>query len=776
MNKKELTEQEIRSRYILPALLDAGWLQAQIREERYITDGRMHISGQQAVRGKRSFMDYLLVYDNVPLAVIEAKDNTYSLGGGMQQALRYAELLDVPFAYSSNGDGFLEHDRLGTAATVERELPLHRFPTPEELWQRYTTAKALTPSQQVVVTQDYYRERGGHSPRYYQEVAINRTITAIAQGQKRVLLVMATGTGKTYTVSQIIHRLRKGGMARRVLFLADRDALINQTKTGDFKLFGEMMTRITGRVIDKSYELYLALYQGVSGSAEWQNVYRQFSPDFFDLIVIDECHRGSAADDSAWREVLDYFTSAAQIGLTATPKETRYVSNIDYFGEPIYTYSLRQGIEDGFLAPYKVIRIDVDKDKEGWIPAPGQTDKYGNLIEAREYNVLDWDRSLVIEQRNQLVAERTADYMHATDPYGKTIVFCVDIAHAERMRQCLVNAIGEEAAANRRFVVRITGDSPEGKQEIENFSSVEERFPVIATTSKLLTTGVDIPTCKLIVLDTIINSMTEFKQIIGRGTRLRPDQGKNYFTIIDFRHATRLFFDPEFDGEPVQSVEYDGSGEIDFGPELESEDGEGQEDEATEQRIQFVVDDVPVRIIAERVEYYEAGGRLVTKSFTEFSAENVRREYRTLDAFLQSWSAAERKKEILVELIRRGVLLEELAAQVGRDYDPFDLICHVAYDRPPLTRRQRAQAVQQQDLFTQNGPIARQVLAALLHKYADNGIEALEEAADGRTMRKALQLDPLNRLGTPMEIVQSFGGPAAYIAAVRQLAQQLYTV
>lgn len=773
MNKKELTEQEIRSRYILPALLEAGWSPDQIGEERRFTDGRMHLDG---TRGKASRVDYLLSYHNIPLAVIEAKDNAHPIGGGMQQALRYAELLDVPFAYSSNGDGFLEHDRLGKSALIERELPLHRFPTPEELWSRYTAAKALTPQQEAVITTSYYRQRGGHSPRYYQQVAINRTVTAIAQGQKRVLLVMATGTGKTYTVSQIIYRLRKGGLARRVLFLADRDALINQTKTGDFKLFGEVMTRITGRIIDKSYELYLALYQGVSGSAEWQNVYRQFSPDFFDLVVIDECHRGSAAADSAWREVLDYFTTAAQIGLTATPKETRYVSNIDYFGEPIYTYSLRQGIEDGFLAPYKVIRIDVDKDKEGWIPAPGQTDKYGNIIEAREYNILDWDRSLVIEQRNQLVAERTADYMRATDPYGKTIVFCVDIAHAERMRQYLVNAIGEEAAANRRFVVRITGDSPEGKQEIENFSAVEERFPVIATTSKLLTTGVDIPTCKLIVLDTIINSMTEFKQIIGRGTRLRPDQGKNYFTIIDFRNATRLFFDPEFDGEPVQSIEYDGSGQIDFTPELESEDTEEQESGAAEERVQYVVDDVPVRIVAERVEYYEPGGRLVTKSFTEFSAENVRREYRTLDAFLQSWSAAERKKEILVELIRRGVLLDELAAQVGRDYDPFDLICHVAYDRPPLTRRQRAQAVQQQDLFTQYGETARQVLAALLHKYADSGIEALEEAADSQTMRKALQLEPLNRLGTPMEIVQSFGGPAAYIAAVRQLEQALYMV
>ena len=775
MSKKDLTEQEIRSQFIRPAIVDAGWKSAEIREEYHYTAGRMHITGQKAVRGSTKFVDYLLIYKNVPLAVVEAKDNNHSIGAGMQQGLGYAADLDVPFVYSSNGDAFLEHDSLTNSGTIENELPLNQFPSPEVLWKRYKSGRAINPEQEKTITQDYFWERGGKTPRYYQEIAINRTIQAIARGQDRILLVMATGTGKTYTVSQIIWRLWKARRAKRILFLADRNILVDQAMTNDFKQFGDIMTKIRGRVIDKSFELYLALYQGVSGPEDWQDAYRQFSADFFDLVIIDECHRGSAAEDSAWREVLDYFDSAVHIGLTATPKETEYVSNIDYFGDPVYVYSLKQGIDDGFLAPYKVIRIDVDKDIEGWIPAPGQTDKYGNIIENRHYNILDWDRNVVIEQRNDLVAQRTTDYMNATDPYGKTIVFCVDIAHAERMRQYLVNAIGPEAAANHRFVMRITGDSPEGKMELDNFIMPEENFPVIATTSKMLTTGVDVQTCKLIVLDTVINSLTEFKQIIGRGTRLRPDLGKTHFTIIDFRNATRLFFDPEFDGEPIQSEEW--PKEPKPVPDPNGGNGDGDDDDGNgHEHIKYMVDDVPVQIIAERVQYYDAKGKLITQSFTEFSRDNVRKEYETLDDFLQTWDAAERKKEIIVELIRRGVLLEELAEQVGRDYDPFDLVCHVAYDRPPLTRRERAQKVQKQDVFTQYGETARQVLAALLDRYADDGIDFIEETADGKTMRKALQLDPLNEYGTPMEIVRAFGGRLAFINAINNLEQQIYMV
>ena len=773
MNKTNLTEAEIRSRFIRPAIVAAGWGAAEIREEYYFTDGRMIIAGEKATRGERNFADYLLRYRHVSLAVVEAKDNRHTIGGGMQQALAYAEALDVPFAYSSNGDGFIEHCRLPGADPIERELSLDDFPSPETLWRRYTAALGLTPDQQNIVTQPYFRERGGKTPRYYQTVAINRVLNAIAAGQQRLLLVMATGTGKTFTAAQIIWRLMGAKRVRRVLFLTDRNFLIDQPRNNDFKMFADVMTKITGRVIDKAFQVYLALYQGVSGSEEWHNVYRQFSPDFFDLVVIDECHRGSAADDSAWREVLTYFDSAIQIGLTATPKETADVSNIDYFGEPVYIYSLRQGIDDGFLAPYKVLRVDVDKDALGWLPEPGRTDKYGHVIEAREYNALDWDRTVVLEQRNQLVAERVAEYLRATDPYGKTIVFCVDIAHAERMRQCLVNAVGPEAAANRRFVMRMTGDSAEGKQELDNFIDPEQRFPVIATTSKLLTTGVDVQTCKVIVLDSVINSMTEFKQIIGRGSRLRPDLGKTHFTIVDFRHATRLFFDPEFDGEPVQAEEWPAER-----PEPPAAPEPGDEEPPGELggRVIYYVDDVEVEIIRERVQYYDPHGVLITQALADYSRDKAREEFRTLDDFLQRWDAAGRKKEIVVELIRRGVLLEALAAQMGQEYDPFDLVCAVAYDRPPLTRRERARRVQKEDVYTQHGETARAVLGTLLDRYADRGIEAIEEAADQPLMIEALRAAPLDRFGTPMEIVRAFGGRDAYAQAVRDLRQQLYHV
>lgn len=540
MNKRELSEQEIRTRFITPALVDAGWRIEQIREEYYFTDGKVELQPNvRPKRGKRNFVDYLLFHNSVAIALIEAKDNKHTIGAGMQQGLRYADTLDVPFVYSSNGDGFLEHDKLNSYGQIERALALDAFPSPDELWERYVTANEFSAEQEAIISQPFLSGRNVHKPRYFQRIAIQRAVTAIAQGQKRILLVMATGTGKTYTAFQIIWRLWKARQVKRVLFLADRNVLVDQTMTGDFKHFGDVMYKVRNRNAEKSYEIYLALYQAVSGTDEAQNIYKQFSPGFFDLIVIDECHRGSAAADSAWREILDYFSDAVHLGLTATPKETKTVSNIDYFGEPLYTYSLKQGIQDGFLAPYKVVRVDVDIDVDGWVPAAGQTDKLGNVIEDREYGLRDWDKTIVVEQRNQLVAERTAEYLALLEPYAKTIVFCVDIAHAERMRQALVNAIGGEAAVERRCVMRITGDNAEGKAQLDNFIATEERYPVIATTSKLMTTGVDAKMCKVIVLDTVINSMTEFKQIVvaARGSTLRQARHISRSSISAMRRA-----------------------------------------------------------------------------------------------------------------------------------------------------------------------------------------------------------------------------------------------
>ncbi|MFW6218221.1 MAG: EcoAI/FtnUII family type I restriction enzme subunit R, partial [Verrucomicrobiota bacterium] len=524
MDKKTLTETDIRTKFITPALdkdKQGRWdIQPQLLEEHYFTKGRVIVRGRTVQRGEAKKADYILFYKpNIPIAVIEAKDNKHSLGDGMQQALDYAETLDLPFAYSSNGDAFLEHDRTPGADPVEREIPLDQFPGPEELWRRYSASKGFTPRQQTIATADYYDDGSGKKPRYYQLNAINRTVEAIARGADRLLLVMATGTGKTYTAFQIIWRLWKSGAKKRILFLVDRNILADQTKTNDFKPFGQAMTKITNRKVDKSYEIYLCLYQAVTGSEEERNIYKQFSPDFFDLVIIDECHRGSAADDAAWRQVLEYFSSATQIGLTATPKETRDVSNIDYFGEPLYTYSLRQGINDGFLAPYKVVRIGLDKDLDGWRPEAGKLDKYGNEIEDREYNESDMDRNLILEKRTELVAAKITEFLTATNRYAKTIVFCENIDHAERMRQALVNANPDLAGENSRYVMRITGDNNEGKAQLDNFIDPESTYPVIATTSQLMSTGVDAQTCHLIVLDKRIASMTEFKQIIGRGTR-----------------------------------------------------------------------------------------------------------------------------------------------------------------------------------------------------------------------------------------------------------------
>lgn len=791
MDKKSLSERDICTKFINPAIQQAGWdIQKQVLEEFGFTAGRVMVRGKLHSRGERKRVDYLLSHQkNLPLAVIEAKDNKHSIGAGMQQALGYAEALDVPFVFSSNGDGFLFHDRSGTGSQIETTLRLDQFPSPEELWQRYCQWKGLKGEACQKVEAPYYDDGSGRLPRYYQTNAINRTVEAVAKGQQRILLVMATGTGKTYTAFQIIWRLWKSKQKKRILFLADRNILVDQTKNNDFKPFGAAMTKISKRQIDKSYEIYLSLYQAVTGNEEERNIYKQFSPDFFDLVVIDECHRGSAAEDSAWREILDYFSSATHVGLTATPKETKEVSSTYYFGDPVYSYSLKQGIEDGFLAPYKVVRIDFNVDVQGWRPYKGQSDKHGQLIEDRIYNLKDMDRNLVLEKRTLQVAQKVTDFLKATDAFQKTIIFCDDIDHAERLRQALVNLNPERIRENRKYVMRITGDEQEGKAELDNFINPEERYPVIATTSKLMTTGVDAQTCKLIVLDQHIRSMTEFKQIIGRGTRINEEHGKYWFTIMDFKKATELFADPAFDGDPVQIFEpgedalpvppddiEDESDETEDGfepteggtDELPPSDGEG---EGRQPRIKYIVADVAVYVIAERVQYYGPDGKLITESLRDYTRACVRKQFASLDDFLRRWSDSEQKKVIIEEMAAQGVLWEALAEEVekkqGKPLDPFDLVCHVAFDQPPLSRKERADQVKKRNYFGKYSGAARQVLEALLDKYADSGVEHIEDI-------KILQLDPFSRIGSPVELVKAFGDKTDYAKAVHELEDELY--
>jgi len=779
MNKKSFTEADIRSKFITPAIVGtggAGWdAMTQVLEEHYFTKGRVIVRGKTTTRGEAKKADYILFYKpNIPLAVVEAKDNNHTVGAGMQQALEYAEILDVPFAYSSNGDAFLEHDRTASSGTVTREIPLNQFPTPEELWTRYRIAKGYTSEQETVATQDYYDGGSQKAPRYYQLIAINRTVDAIARGENRILLVMATGTGKTYTAFQIIWRLWKSKAKKRILFLVDRNILADQTKTNDFKPFGQAMTKITNRTVDKAFEIYLSLYQAVTGTDEEQNIYKLFSPDFFDLVIVDECHRGSADEDAAWRKVLEYFSSATQIGLTATPKETKDVSNIEYFGDPIYTYSLRQGISDGFLAPFKVVRIGLDKDLDGWRPEDGQTDKYGQLIEDREYNDRDYDRNLILERRTSIVAAKVTEFLNATNRFAKTIVFCENIDHAERMRQALVNANPDLAAANAKYVMRITGDNDEGKAQLDNFIDPESTYPVIACTSRLMSTGVDAQTCHLIVLDRRINSMTEFKQIIGRGTRINEDYGKLFFTIMDFKRATALFADPDFDGDPEQIFE-PGPDKSPIPPmELSDDDGVYPPGEhgtdtpsTTEKPSKYYVDSVEVTVATERVQYLDEHGKLITESLKDYTRRTVRKSYASLNSFLTVWNDAERKEALLEELGSQGVFLDELAEQVGRNYDAFDLICHVAFDAPPLTRQERAAKVIKRNVFAKYGDKARAVLDALLRKYADSGITSVESL-------EILKVDPLTTFGTPVEIVKLFGGKPGYLDAIRELETALY--
>lgn len=810
---RSLSERDICTKFVTPAVKKAGWDEmTQIREEVSFTKGRIIVRGKMVSRGKGKRADYILYYKpNIPLALIEAKDNTQPMGAGMQQALEYAETLDIPFVFASNGDGFVFHDRTGTGDAREITLPLDAFPSPGELWQRYAAWKGLTPEGEEIVLEDYY-DGSGKQPRYYQVNAVNAAMEAIATGQNRILLVMATGTGKTYTAFQIIWRLWKGGHKKRILFLADRNVLVDQTMVNDFRPFGPAMAKLSAnaktierddgtnidlpiamdnkRRVDTAYEIYLGLYQAITGPEERQKLFKEFTPGFFDLIVIDECHRGSAAEDSAWREILEHFSDATQIGLTATPKETRYASNIHYFGEPAYSYTLKQGICDGFLAPYKVIKVHVDRDIQGYRPEKGQLDRDGNEVEDRIYNTRDFDRTLVLDDRTKLVARKVTEFLKESgDRYQKSIVFCVDQEHAARMRQALINENADLVAESSRYVMRITGNDPEGQAQLGNFIDPESRYPVLVTTSRLLSTGVDAQTCRLIVLDRDVGSMTEFKQIVGRGTRVHEDSRKFFFTLIDFRGATNHFADPDFDGEPVQiyepgeddpvtppdddsTVGDPGDDQSDQPGEDETiiDDGETPDITITDdggRRGKVYVDGVPVVIVAERLEYLDESGKLVTESLRDFTKKALRKHFSSLDEFLTRWNGAERKQALVDEISAEGLALDVIADELGKDLDPFDLICHVAFDRKPLTRRERAENVQKRDVFAKYGEQARAVLRALLDKYADEGVLNLDDT-------NVLRIPPLNTLGTPVQLIKAFGGKAGFEDAVHALQNEIY--
>ncbi|AMO82855.1 MULTISPECIES: EcoAI/FtnUII family type I restriction enzme subunit R [Enterobacterales] len=801
VNKTNLTETDIITKFILPAIKDAGWdVMTQIRQEVKLRDGKVVVRGKLAARLTVKSADIVLYHKpGLPLAVIEAKANKHEIGKGMQQGLDYARLLDVPFVFASNGDGFIFHDKTNPVQ-LESEIKLEDFPSPEQLWDKYCAWKGFTTEQMPVISQDYYDDNSGKSPRYYQLQAINKTIEAVSAGQKRVLLVMATGTGKTYTAFQIIWRLWKAKNKKRILFLADRNILVDQTKTNDFQPFGSAMTKITGRTIDPAYEIQLALYQAITGPEEHQKAFKQVAADFFDLIVIDECHRGSASEDSAWREILEYFSSATQIGLTATPKETEEVSSTDYFGEPVYTYSLKEGIEDGFLAPYKVVRVDIDVDLQGWRPTKGQVDKHGELIEDRIYNQKDFDRTMVIDERTLLVAQTITDYLKRTNPMDKTIVFCNDIDHADRMRRALVNLNPEQVKKNEKYVMKITGDDEIGKGQLDNFINPKKPYPVIATTSELMSTGVDAQTCKLVVLDQNIQSMTKFKQIIGRGTRINEKHGKLWFTILDFKKATELFADERFDGVPEKVIrttaEEITDPDSDFDERLEDDtpeselpevftgmeetpatydptsgDGTGAFEEDDENKIRkFHVNGVAVKVLAKRVQYYDADGKLVTESFQDYTRKTLLKDkdYASLDDFTRKWQSADRKQVIIAELQELGVLWDVLAEEVGKDLDPFDLLCHVVYGQPPLTRQERANNVRKRNYFTKYSAPAQNVLNTLLDKYADEGVQEIEDI-------QVLKLKPFDTLGRPLEIIKSsFGNKQAYEEAVNELENEIY--
>jgi len=791
MNKKALSERDICTKFITPNIVAAGWdVDTQLREEVSFTDGRIYVRGKIHARGAQKRADYILYYKpNIPIAVLEAKDNNHTVGAGIQQALGYAKPLDVPFVFSSNGDGFLFHDKTVKSGDIEKEIPLDAFPSPEVLWQKYKAYKGISDDLDPIVAQNYFSDGTTRSPRYYQQIAINRTVEAIArhEGNNRHLLVMATGTGKTYTAFQIIYRLWKSGLKKRILFLADRTSLIDQTVRGDFRHFKEAMTVIKHKQIDTAYNIYLALYQGLSDNND-TDAYKQFSPEFFDLVIVDECHRGSAREDSKWREILEYFKSATHVGMTATPKETKEISSTEYFGDPLYTYSLKQGIDDGFLAPYKVIKVTLDIDAEGWRPPAGFKDKDGELVEDRIYNRTDFDKHIIVEERRQTVARKITEFLKGSDRFSKTIVFCVDIEHAEAMRRELANANADLVSANSKYVMQITGDNKEGKDHLDAFISPSELYPVIATTSKLMTTGVDAQTCKLIVLDSNIGSMTEFKQIIGRGTRINEDFGKHYFTIMDFRNVTALFADKDFDGDPVRVKEAtededisDTDNETDDTPVTDAITGDEIDFPAPEKpdvtidgdptpperRRKVTVNGVEVTVIKERVQYMGDDGKIITESLRDYTRKNVRTAYTSLEAFLRSWKQADKKRAIVEELEQHGVIFAALNEEIGSSFDPFDLICHVAFDQKPLTRKERAEQVKKRDYFTKYGDLARKVVSALLDKYSDDGLLDLENP-------EIIRLDPLSKLGSPVEIIRAFGGKPAYDEAIYALTDELY--
>lgn len=800
LNLSNLTEADIITKCVMPAILNAGWDNTtQIRQEVKLRDGKVIVRGKVAARRTVKSADIVLYHKpGIPLAVIEAKANKHEIGKGMQQGIEYARLLDVPFVFATNGDGFIFRDTTAAEGEcLEKQITLDDFPSPAELWQKFCLWKGYTQAQLPVITQDYYDDGSGKSPRYYQLQAINKTIEAVSNGQNRVLLVMATGTGKTYTAFQIIWRLWKSKNKKRILFLADRNILVDQTKNNDFQPFGTAMTKVSGRTIDPAYEIHLALYQAITGPEEDQKAFKQVAPDFFDLIVIDECHRGSASEDSAWREILDYFSSATQIGLTATPKETHEVSSTDYFGDPVYVYSLKEGIEDGFLAPYKVVRVDIDVDLQGWRPTKGQTDLNGEVIDDRIYNQKDFDRTMVIDERTELVARTITDYLKRTNPMDKTIVFCNDIDHAERMRRALVNLNPEQVKKNDKYVMKITGDDEIGKAQLDNFINPKKPYPVIATTSELMTTGVDAKTCKLVVLDQNIQSMTKFKQIIGRGTRIDERYGKLWFTILDFKKATELFADERFDGIPEKVMDTTpediADPESDFEEKLEEisehddeqvtgvdeppappyqvtdTDDVGPLPEEDEKKIRkFHVNGVAVGVIAQRVQYYDADGKLVTESFKDYTRKTLLKEYASLDDFTRKWQDADRKEAIIHELEQQGIIWEVLAEEVGKDLDPFDMLCHVVYGQPPLTRKERAENVRKRNYFTKYSEAAQAVLDNLLDKYADAGVQEIESI-------QVLKLKPFDSMGTLPEIIKTgFGDRNGYNQALSELENEIY--
>ena len=770
LNKKQMFEEDIKLNYITPAINASGWKNGiNITMETKITDGKINIKGNMAYREKAKKADYLLYLNKYnPIAVVEAKDNNHSVSHGLQQAMTYAQMLDLPFAYSSNGDGFCEHDFL---TGTERMLTMEEFPTVEELISRYkgecNGGKGLNEQELQLIDQPYYSSQNTYPPRYYQRNAVNRTLDAIARGQNRILLVMATGTGKTYTAFQIVYRLLTSGVKRKVLYLADRNNLVDQSIQQDFAPLEKVIHKVNFAKDKKytitAYQVYFALYQQLIGDNDQEHYSELFDKDFFDLIIVDECHRGSAKEDSRWRRILEYFDSATQIGMTATPKETMYVSNIDYFGKPVYEYSLKTGIEDGFLAPFRVLGMTMNIS-DGWRPYKGQKDYFGHEIEDRIYNNRDYDYNIILADRIQEVAFRITEYLKKYGRMQKTIVFCATEDAAERMRMALVNLNKDMVQKNPDYVVRITGSDDYGKSKLKYFISASQKYPVIATTSEMLSTGSDCKLTKLIVLDKNINSMTQFKQIIGRGTRVREDQGKLSFTIMDFRGVARLFSDPDWDGPVEQVDDYPRKGE---GPGPVKPPGP-----VVPKHIPYVdAEGARVQLIQETVSVYDTNGKLLRQeNIIDYTRRNIRGNYADLGSFVRKWSQTEKKEVIRQELKTHGIDLDQLKKdQHMEDVDDFDFITHVAYDQKPLTRRERAENVKKRDFLHKYSGVARQVIEALLEKYANDGITEIERT-------EVLRLDPFRRMGNPARIAKLFGGKEGYLRAVKELEEEIYRI